>query len=169
MVQVPAPVDEAQEVLGHEQVRQLSQRLSRVHPRRLLNEKLQYLDDLQGQCVRNLKLGWRHYHTMWHSLALRLWRLKPSLILVQRRHLLAEAARRFLDISRLRLQDRRHRLANLEARLRILSPQNVLSRGYSITRDAASGRIIRAAKEVKASQLIKTKLHQGEITSIVEK
>ena len=55
-----------------------------------------------------------------------------------------------------------------QARLRLLSPQQVLQRGYSITMDATTGRVIRAADEVRAGQRLKTKLQAGEIQSEVQ-
>jgi len=51
----------------------------------------------------------------------------------------------------------------------LLSPANVLERGYSITRDATTGRIIRDAAEVSDGQQLKTRLKQGEISSVVAK
>ena len=56
----------------------------------------------------------------------------------------------------------------LQARLRLLSPGNVLARGYSITTDDATGQVIRAAGEVKPGQRLKTKLQSGEVRSVVE-
>jgi len=41
----------------------------------------------------------------------------------------------------------------------------VLSRGYSITMDAASGEILREARRVKAGQRLRTWLKNGEIIS----
>ena len=56
----------------------------------------------------------------------------------------------------------------MEARLKLLSPENVLARGYSITMDAASGRVLRAATETHPGQKLKTKLMSGEVRSVVE-
>jgi exodeoxyribonuclease VII large subunit len=62
----------------------------------------------------------------------------------------------------------RNRFAQLQSRLRLLAPDNVLARGYSITTDAASGRVLRAASEVKPGQRLKTRLKSGEVRSVVE-
>jgi len=43
-----------------------------------------------------------------------------------------------------------------------------LSRGYSITTDAATGKVLRAAANVKAGQKLKTRLAKGEIVSRTE-
>jgi len=45
----------------------------------------------------------------------------------------------------------------------------VLSRGYSITMDAATGKVLRAAKDVKPDQHLKTRLKAGEVLSKVDK
>ena len=61
----------------------------------------------------------------------------------------------------------RQRTASLIARLRLLGPEQVLARGYSITRDAATGRILRAAAETAPGQKLATRLKAGEVTSTV--
>ena len=60
-------------------------------------------------------------------------------------------------------------MAALEARLRLLGPEQVLARGYSITMDAATGQVLREAKVVKSGQKLKTRLKSGEIVSRAEK
>ena len=48
-----------------------------------------------------------------------------------------------------------------------LSPLNILARGYSITFKMADGAVIKEAKAIKAGEVIKTRLHKGEILSQV--
>jgi exodeoxyribonuclease VII large subunit len=50
-----------------------------------------------------------------------------------------------------------------------LNPLAILSRGYSVTRALPEGRIVKDAAEVKAGDLIGTKLHRGELVSRIEK
>jgi len=59
-------------------------------------------------------------------------------------------------------------LVATESRLRLLGPEQVLARGYSITLDATTGRVLRNAAQVKVGQRLKTRLKQGEISSRVE-
>jgi exodeoxyribonuclease VII large subunit len=66
------------------------------------------------------------------------------------------------------LRNGRNRFEATEARLRLLGPEQVLSRGYSITMDAATGKVLRTAKEVKAGQYLKTRLKAGEVLSKVD-
>ena len=149
-------------------LRQCSARLARLHPRRHLEEQLQYVDERHVALVRGAQQGYRDRCIAWQNLQRRLACLKPALVLAQRRQRMTAGHRLLQEYARSGLKTRRSLLAPLVARLRLLSPENVLARGYSITTDAASGRILRAATEVRAGQKLKTKLQEGEIRSVVE-
>lgn len=74
----------------------------------------------------------------------------------------AEAViRRDLEII---IKGEEQRLSALSDKVRILSPENVLARGYSISR--VDGVALRDASRVASGTLITTTLHKGEITSI---
>ena len=88
-------------------------------------------------------------------------------MLALRRELLGRRQRRLGEQARLRLENLRQRCASLAARLQLLGPEQVLARGYSITRDAATGRILRAAAETAPGQKLATRLNKGEVTSTV--
>ncbi len=53
-------------------------------------------------------------------------------------------------------------------KLEMLSPFKVLSRGYSITLDAETGRVIKRAGEVKKGTRMRSRLEDGEIISTVD-
>src|SRR5207248_11341321 len=57
------------------------------------------------------------------------------------------------------------RLAALAARLETLSPLNVLARGYSLTRPAAGGPLMRDASEVRTGDRLLTTLARGRVVS----
>jgi exodeoxyribonuclease VII large subunit len=124
----------------------LAGRLSRLHPRRKLDDSFQRLDDLQSGLLRNLQLAVRSRGLAVQHLAGRFLRAKPS-------H---------------QLQLRRAALRQLEKRLNALGPEQVLARGYSITTDAASGQVLRNAAGIAAGQRLKTRLAKGEFLSRVE-
>lgn len=124
----------------------LAGRLSRLHPRRTLDESYQRLDDLQSGLLRNLKHAVRSRGLVLQNFAGRFLRAKPSY----------------------RLPARREALRQLEKRLQALGPQQVLARGYSITTDAATGQVLRDASKVVAGQKLKTRLAKGEVASRVE-
>jgi exodeoxyribonuclease VII large subunit len=104
----------------------------------------------------------------WRTLRERLGRVRPGKLLLPRRQLLGERRRRLREEAHHQLQGARQRWNNLAARLRLLGPEQVLARGYSITLDAASGKVIRAARDAQAGQRIRTRLNAGQITSVVE-
>jgi exodeoxyribonuclease VII large subunit len=62
----------------------------------------------------------------------------------------------------------RDRLTALGAQLESLSPLAVLARGYSVTQQAETGRIVRDSRDVQPGDLIRTQLHSGRIVSRVE-
>ena len=123
----------------------LAVRLTRLHPRRKLDDSLQRLDDLQFGLLRNLKTAVRSRNLVLQNLAGRFLRAKPSN----------------------NLKVRRENLKQLEKRLNSLGPEQVLARGYSITTDAVSGEVLRDATKVEAGKILKTRLAKGEIFSRV--
>jgi len=121
-------------------------RLTRLHPRRRLNDTLQRLDDLQASLLRCMKTAARERATALQHLGGRYLRVRPSQILKQR-------------------QDK---LCQVTHHLNLLGPAQVLARGYSITSDAATGKIVRQAQTTRAGQVLRTKLSSGEVVSRVE-
>jgi exodeoxyribonuclease VII large subunit len=79
---------------------------------------------------------------------------------------LEERVSKFETEFRRYLVERRNRLAHAKAILDERSPQGILDRGYSITRDAA-GKIIRDAAEVPLGSAISVRLARGELGATV--
>lgn len=144
------------------------QRLQRQHPLRWLQERWQRLDDLQAGLHRCVRYGLRTHANACQTLCQRLWRVKPSQITARRAQALQLLSQRLREQAYFRVHNMAQRLGNAQARLRLLSPHNVLERGYSITMDAASGHVVQSDREVHAGQLLKTRLRQGEIESTVQ-
>ena len=149
-------------------VAELAARLARCHPKRHLQEQFQRLDDLLVSLLRATRRGYREREAAWENLRQRLARLRPSAKLAGQQRALLELARRLPEPARRALEQRRALVAHFETRLRLLSPGSVLARGYSITSDAGTGKILRSADEAKPGQHLKTQLHTGEIRSIVD-
>ncbi len=144
---------------------QLRQRLGRVHPRRKFNEWRQHLDDLQTSLQRCARAETRRQRTELRNLSERLLRVRPAQLLKQRREVFEQELQRLREQMRHRLGERKSRFETLQTRLRLLGPEQVLARGYSITTDAESGKVLRDAKEVKPGQKLKTRLKTGEVVS----
>ena len=149
-------------------VSQASQRLSRMHPRRRLEAWLQRLDDLQAVMLRCARQGARRHAIAWRNLADRLSRVRPSLLFKQRRELLRQEAQRLQEHFHHRLRTLNQEVASLTERLRLLGPEQVLTRGYSITMQADTGKVLRAQREAKPGMKLRTRLKSGEIRSVVE-
>lgn len=128
-------------------LRQHYDRLARAHPRRKFQSWQQQLDDLEADLSRCLKQRARHSRVLLEHLSERLHRIRPSYFLRQRRE----------------------QLRQVERRLNVLGPEQVLARGYSITMDGTTGKVLRDAKKVKPGQRLKTRLKNGEILSKAEK
>ena len=78
---------------------------------------------------------------------------------------LAQRARLALEQD---ILNRRHRVSRLAASLEALNPLGVLARGYSLTLLADGITLIRDSSQVKAGDLIHTRLASGAIASRVE-
>jgi exodeoxyribonuclease VII large subunit len=152
-----------------EDVDSLAGRLARLHPRRRLDEFLQRLDDLQTDLIRFGKQGVRDRLIACNNLAARLRQVRPKQLLRQRRELLKMTRHRLRGLARVQFKNLKNHLASVGSRLQLLGPEQVLSRGYSITMDAASGKVLRDAAKVKAGQRLKTRLQAGEVLSRAEK
>ena len=80
---------------------------------------------------------------------------------------LVESAERSLDRAfERRAHDEQAAARALAARLASLDPAAVLSRGYSVTRDA-DGRVVRRPSDVRAGAEVTTRLAHGQIRSRV--
>ena len=133
-----------------------------------MNDWLQRLDDLQGSMLRCVKQGAREKRLVLRNLSERLARVRPAVLLRQRREVLEQAEQRLREQARHRMREWVNEVRSLDSKLRLLGPEQVLGRGYSITMDAASGEVVRDAGSVKPGQRLKTRLKTGEVKSRVE-
>ena len=147
---------------------QSTQRMRRQHPRRRVNDWQQRLDDLQTSLLRCVRQGARQQRIAWRNLAERLSRVRPAILLKQRREVFQQAEQRLREQARHRLRESKNRLQTSEARLRLLGPEQVLARGYSITMDATTGSVLRDAHGLKKGQPLETRLSIGNVRSLVE-
>lgn len=69
---------------------------------------------------------------------------------------------------RRRLRDHQSQLATMAGKMESLSPLAVLARGYTITQDAKTGKVLRDASQLRVGSVILTRLSAGQATSKVE-
>lgn len=80
---------------------------------------------------------------------------------------LKHIARQLEVNSRNTLKERLQKLQFSEEKLELLSPQNILKRGYSITRQ--NGKAIRQPEEVDPNKVLETTVYGGKIFSQIQK
>ena len=143
-------------------------RLQRVHPARRIEEHLQRVDDLRDSLARATRVGQRQAHTRWTSVAQRLARLRPETQIARRQQAFRELRRRLAEQSRRHLELLRAKNSQLTTRLKLLSPLNVLERGYSITLAADTGAVIRNAAGAASARRLETRFKDGTVVSRIE-
>lgn len=146
----------------------LRRRLVRCRPTRLLQERMQYVDELRDRCGRLVRAQWlsrQQEHRAWRT---RLSRIKPAARLARWRRALRDLLAGLRRNASLRLKATHARLDGAAGRLRLLSPEQTLARGYSIT-TTGDGRIIRSAAEVQPGDLVRTRVADGSFTSTVHR
>ncbi|MCF7707575.1 MAG: exodeoxyribonuclease VII large subunit [Verrucomicrobia bacterium] len=143
-------------------------RLKRAHPMKRVQERLQLLDDFESVMGRNIRWTLRDKTRQWNEYVNRFNLVRPSRKIDLSRKELADYHRRISELMRVRASEFRNTVDSLESRLRLLSPFNVLSRGYSITLDEKTGKVVRYADDVAPGRSIITRLKHGGIRSKVE-
>ena len=103
-----------------------------------------------------------------HPVRSRLARARPLLNLRRRRELVNQIHQRLHDKAQERAREMKTRLRSTADKLKLLGPEQVLARGYSITFEVSSGAILRNSSDAKPGDLLRTRLNKGEINSRVE-
>ncbi len=93
---------------------------------------------------------------------------RPANELRIRQQQLDHYASRLTQITNHALQKIHSNLDHLASKLQLLGPMQTLARGYSITFDAISGKIIRSAEQLRPGQTLRTKFLHGQAISRVE-
>jgi exodeoxyribonuclease VII large subunit len=95
----------------------------------------------------------------------KLFRSVTGNALLMERNAIKEASRSLKQQSVFMFKSRNSELNNMERNLEILSPKNVLKRGYSIT--LLNGKPVKSFTDVKKGDILNTIIHEGEISSSV--
>jgi exodeoxyribonuclease VII large subunit len=93
---------------------------------------------------------------------------RPFDMVQDRSRRLDELAAQGSALVRRLLREREGRLATMAGKIESLGPLGVLARGYTITHDAGTGRVVRQAVDLRVGQSIVTRFAAGEATSTVQ-
>lgn len=134
-------------------------------PLSLLEGNRQRLDELETELVRGLAARRASALTRLERLA---GAFSPMLVTRLSRRAREQVDRLGLSLdhaARLNLHERGTRLTAITDQLRALSPQNVLKRGYSITRLKKTGQTLRSPEQIRGGELLETHLADGVVES----
>lgn len=143
------------------------QRLGRLHPRRRVGDHFQHLDQLQADLQRCAKQNVRQSQRSWQELSNRLVRARPLQSIRRKQEVVRQTEHSLRDQFLHCFGELKKRLEVTARRLRLLGPDQVLARGYSITLDE-NGTVLRDTQGIKQGQILKTKLSRGLLVSKVE-
>jgi exodeoxyribonuclease VII large subunit len=93
-------------------------------------------------------------------------RKMPLLILESQKAIISELVKSSEKSLSHQLMIESNKISGLENQVRALDPQNVLQRGFSITRK--KGKALNQSKELKGGDLLETEFYDGKVTSIVQ-
>lgn len=93
---------------------------------------------------------------------------RPGDFIAQSSQRLDELTHRLKLAARQQINNERFRLVSLEKQLRNLSYRNVLQRGFTITRNAADGQIIKSKTGIQPQQELQIVFHDGVVDRIYQ-
>jgi exodeoxyribonuclease VII large subunit len=134
--------------------------------RHLVREPMQRIDSLHAELSDALASALTSKQRQMAEYAIRHRSLHPANILDRRIEKLGSLKKYLQNLANQRIARCSDRLRRLENMIRALGPESAFQRGFSIT-IAEDGSILRSAKSVKTGQTLRTKLIDGELTSIV--
>ncbi|WP_456380638.1 exodeoxyribonuclease VII large subunit [Thiolapillus sp.] len=157
-------LQEHQQHLAH-----ISHKLQILHPQRQLQQHQQLLDELGLQLERNMQRLLMQKKQQCDRLTARLQLLSPARQLVMLKERLTHNQQQLLHGMRNLLSHKKLLFTGLTRELQTLSPLHTLARGYSITTDADTGKIITRSADTQLGQRIHTRLLEGNLVSRIEK
>lgn len=156
-------VQDKAEILRH--LDHLRQRL--VSPMRVVDERRQRLDQVFERLRRAKEKRLQGLERQLERLRHQVSSLSPVVRIQSWRQRLESIFPRLLRRLEGKLETTLRRFQTDSAKLDSLSPLAILSRGYSITRDAKRDRIVACVQDVKPGDLLETRLSDGTVQSTV--
>lgn len=142
-------------------------RLTRGHPQRAVEAQGQVLDDLRERLKDSASKSLRRWRADLDGWGRRSMAVRPRVLLNRIQERLFSLERRQHVAADTRLTAHRSNLRRLKDTLRLLSPDRVIERGYSLTQDPLTGEVLRSADQVQPGRRVRTRLALGTIESVV--
>lgn len=152
-------IDQQLAVLQH-QIKSLSLRLR--HPKDIMLQRAQKLDELEMRLQRALKNSFATKNDCLHQLQLRLKNQSPKKrVAEQQRHLELTRQKLASAINNLILR-KQTKLEKCVAVMQTLNPLNTLQRGYAIVK-TSKGQVVQNSQHVKLGDELEVNLRQGQL------
>jgi exodeoxyribonuclease VII large subunit len=136
-----------------------------------LEKKIEFygfrIDDLVNRLERSLQRRVSNLKEELSGLRERLQDHSPRMRLKELQHQSFTLSERLRRATETKLSDSKWAVKGLQDKLRLLSPLNIMERGYSIVRVRKSFKIVKKASEVQMGDELLIKFHKGEITAKV--
>ena len=170
-LRAPTPSAAAELILPKkEDLREKLQFLSN-NLRRLFLDKAVNFQEAMGDLRHRLNLNMAHELELNKSrlgaAAKKLTLLNPAVLIRQHKIKTADLAKQIYIRALHFIKLKESGFIKAAEKLSTLSPLNILSRGYSITFKMPEAEVVKDANSVKAGDMVKTKLHKGDILSQV--
>jgi exodeoxyribonuclease VII large subunit len=148
-------------------VRRLSEAPYFREPRRLIVERQQRVDQLEMRLLEIWKNIFQQRRSRIEKMVTFLAAFRPERWLQSKRGEVAGLDMRLRRIAASKIDSHKNRLAEIANFLRLLGPRQTLERGYSITLDG-DGNVVRSIQALRVGDPIRTKLAEGDLTSVVQ-
>ncbi len=152
----------------HDALKNLTARLERCHPVKVLQQHAQRLDELGSRQQLAIKQRLSRERTQLEHMHARLSQAAPLAKILLHRQSLTTSEQKLQAAIKDKISEYRQRNAVMAAALQTVSPLATLERGYAILRDA-QGRSVRDAEKLKAGQAVTAKLAHGSIAGKITK
>jgi len=153
----------------HQHLTHISHKLQILHPRQQILQDQQLLDELGLRLERAMGMRLTQNQQRCRQLTARLRLLSPYHRITMLEEKLGDYGQKLLHSMQNILSRKQLQFAGLSRELQAVSPLNTLARGYSITTDAATGKVLTRSSETKPGSRIHTRLLEGSLVSVVAK
>ncbi len=143
----------------------LTLRLQQQNPSQKLTRNLQRMDELETRLKLAMHTQFRHRSAMIEEKSAKLWQHNPLISINSHKQRQDYLSQRLLSYTTNKVELLKQRLLNSSQTLHAVSPLATLSRGYALTFQASSGKIIRSTEQLKPGDFVETRLAQGRFGS----
>jgi exodeoxyribonuclease VII large subunit len=146
----------------------LSKRLAQQSIEQKLVRNQQHLSALQKRLTQAIQNKLQQQHNLLAVKTAKVWQHNPAITIRHYQHRQAYLSHRLLSAIEQRLKQHQQRLVTASQTLHAVSPLATLNRGYALTIESRSGKIIHSTAQLKLGDIVETRLAQGSFSSEIK-